>query len=138
MGYDDYVDPLVVNFSYYKAYSVQDTKGTDEEWSWSEEGTFFIIIDSTAQSTMDNTTVKYEVSWSPSAWGLLGLSFLTCMVIIFVAAVFGIVILYMIMQSIKAKKGTADESPEPRTSPASDPPPGYETPQPKEEPPKQP
>lgn len=134
-GYDDFVDILVVNFTYYVSYSVLNTKDAEKEWTWSNEGTFYVIIENAGDSSMDTTTVNYKVTWSPAAWWLFGLSLLTCMIIILLVAVFGIVILYMIIQSIKAKKGISDESPEPQTSPASDPPPGYEPPPAKEVPP---
>ena len=132
-GYDDYVDPLVVNFSYYVSYSVLNTKDAEKDWTWNDEGNFYVIIENAGVSSMDTSTVKYEVTWDPSAWWLFGFSFLACMIIILVGAVFGIVIVYMIIQSIKAKRGTSTESPEPQTSPASDPPPGYGPPPTKEE-----
>ncbi len=132
-GYEDYI--ALINFSYFVSYSVLNTKDADKEWTWNDEGIFYVIIDTTALSSTDNSTVKYKVTWGPAAWWLLGLSFLTCMIILLVATVFVIVILYMIVQSIKAKGGISDESPEPQTSPASDPPPGYGPPPAKEEPP---
>ncbi|NOQ53024.1 MAG: hypothetical protein GQ558_00295 [Thermoplasmata archaeon] len=134
-GYDDYVDPLIANFSYFVSYSVLNTKDAEQDWTWNDKGDFYVIIENAGDSSVNTSTVKYKVTWGPAAWWLLGLSFLTCMIIILVAVVFGIVILYMIIQSIKAKGGISDESPEPQTSPASDPPPGYGPPPAKEEPP---
>ncbi len=133
-GYDDYVDPLVANFTYYVSYSDLNTKDTDKDWTWSEEGNFYVIIENAGLTSMDTSEVRYEVTWSTSSWWLFGLSLVTCMIVILIAVVFGIVIVYMIIQSIKAKKGISDESPEPQTSPASDPPPGYGPPTAKEEP----
>jgi hypothetical protein len=63
-GYDDYYDPGADSFDYYSEFSIRDSVHPVMEWTFEEEGVFFIIIANDHHLNPGHTvTVRYEVNW---------------------------------------------------------------------------
>lgn len=84
--YDDYVDPLVFNTTYYSAHSKLNTRDAQKRFTWSEEGVFHLVIENTGYSSMDTTTVEYTVTWSSGGlWGYPWWCWVILIVVIIIA-----------------------------------------------------
>lgn len=130
-GYDDFVS--FQNFSYYELYSVKDTDDAEKEWTWTKEGTFYVVIENAGWQSFDITTFDYEVEWDVSGSVWWGLPILWCLILLVVFAVIGIAAIWLVMAAMKARKeGTAEGtrgeggtgSPPPGEGGTGSPPPG--------------
>ncbi|MCK5253716.1 MAG: hypothetical protein KAQ96_12240 [Thermoplasmata archaeon] len=70
-GYDDYIDPLKWKFSYYLAHSKNNTESFKKTVVLNDNIVYYLVIENTGYSSMDNSTVEYEVTWDETS-GLFG------------------------------------------------------------------
>lgn len=70
-GYDDYIDPLKWEFSYYPAHSKNNTESFKKTVVLNDNIVYYLVIENTGYSSMDNSTVEYEVTWDETS-GLFG------------------------------------------------------------------
>lgn len=62
-GYDDYVDPLKWEFSYYPAHSKNNTDSFKKTVVLNDDIVYYLVIENTGYSSMDTSTVVYDVTW---------------------------------------------------------------------------
>ena len=76
-GYNQYTSPLAWEFSYYVNESSLNTKNVEKDFTWDDQGTYYIVIENT-HYTLRNSTVEYTVSWESHSstegdfWYVLG------------------------------------------------------------------
>jgi hypothetical protein len=144
IDYDKYVADQP--FEYYILYSNEDVRSIKEDFTWSQDGTHYVVIDTMGIADLDeNATVSYSVEWrepSASDWFMnIGI----CIAIIVVVFVV-LFVIYRIRSRddmpppVPAGSAYAPEYPQyPSTAPPemtpSDQGPGYVPPEPTHQPP---
>ena len=106
-GYDDFV--AFQNFSYFELYSVKDTDGAEKEWTWTKEGTFYVVIENAGWQSFDITTFDYDVEWDVSGSLWWGLPILWCLILLVVFGVIGIAAIWLVMAAMRARKESTAE-----------------------------
>lgn len=102
----DYADLVAGDdFAYYVVYSVLGTKDVQKDWTWSEKGTYYVVVYNVATS-IENATVSYTVEWSETPAGTR-IMWYVCGVLI----VIGIPILIIVLRSRRRKKAEAAMAP---------------------------
>ncbi|UCC93701.1 MAG: hypothetical protein JSW25_03290 [Thermoplasmata archaeon] len=90
-------------FEYYVFYSHEDVSSASEDFVWSEDGTYYVVIDTKGTANPDATTrVTYMVEWTEPSIGYWLTSIGICVAIILVV----IVLMYV---RVKARKKMFDQ-----------------------------
>lgn len=119
-------------FEYYIDMSVLGTQDAKKEWTWSQEGEFYIVIDNTFAATKPpldegNVTLTYVVEWE--AWGAT--DWLAWGMVFIVATVILVVLLVLVVRArerariraqMEEETGWAEGEPPTQDGPGEDPP----------------
>ena len=108
-SYTNYVNEE--DFDYFVEYSTLETTYVDKTFVWDELGVFYVVIDNTASGTLppeppeeQNATLRYIVTWEDvekSYW----LRDFALMLMVVCLVFFGLVLVYLLMNRTKKKKG---------------------------------
>ncbi|UCC92717.1 MAG: hypothetical protein JSW25_08645 [Thermoplasmata archaeon] len=90
-GYNDYVDPLKFEFSYYPAHSKNNTESFKRTVTLPENQLYYLVIENGGVSSINTSTVEYEVTWEERS-GLfdLGLCWPLAIILAILLAIFGV------------------------------------------------
>ena len=100
-GYTEFYDPHETSFSYYPEHSVEETSHVEKDFSWDNEGIFYLIVDNRHNVGNDhNVTVEYNVTWESHEFDGF---FLVSLIAIIVVIMIVVVLLVVMMTFRKAQ-----------------------------------
>lgn len=99
-GFSDFQASL--SFEYFEEYSVTDTLDIQKDFIWTNEGDFYVVIDSTASDVNETTTVEYKVTWGDAYF--MGMNWIWCIVVIVIVIIITAALAFM-KRPVEDKEG---------------------------------